>query len=123
MRHESSIDEILVCFVLGKNLIVLYHPRNNHLGRFVDYKFWSLILGLVSILFSQAEQSLRSWLVEFQNGRPVYKGNWLPQAAIVSEKIKAHEKTLRNVIPMLSILRWLSVLLALGSLIFGLSTE
>lgn len=88
-------------------------------GKILDYQFWSLALGLISILLAQAEQSLRFWLDDFQKERPVYRGNWLPLMATMAQKLKAHQKTVMYVIPCISFLRWLAVILAIGSLFIG----
>lgn len=82
-------------------------------------QFLALASGLLSIFAFQCEQELRIWLDDFHKERPVYRGSWLPVAARMSEKLKSHEKTIRNIVPCIAVFRWAAVILSILSLFWS----
>lgn len=84
----------------------------------MDYEFLSLASGIISILFFQLEQSLRSWLDSFIKSAPQAKHyNQLSLIVRFSAQIKAHEQTIKNVLPVITFFRVIAVILSVVSLI------
>lgn len=81
----------------------------------MTYQSFSVFSGLISMLLFHFEQSLNSWILHQEKNRPFYDGNRLEVLAIMSEKLKAHQKSIRNVRPVVIFLRWAAISAAVFS--------